>query len=410
MSMNLQVERYQVKRLLGQGAMGKVYLAHDPKLDRKVAIKVLNTSGNNDPNMRKRFVLEARAIAALKHPNIVELYDYSGAEAPDLYLVMEYVPGLSLYQLLSDRGMMSEPTALCVGHELALALEVAHRHQVVHRDIKPENILLYNGRVVLTDFGVVKAIARDNALGVSRVETRTLVLGTPGFMAPEQFAGRNLDARTDIFATGAVLYNLVTGKLPFAGEGVDDVVDRIKRHRYTDPRGHNPVLSVPFCELLARCLAPRPKDRLASATQLKERILHLLAIHGVSEVRKELEEYEKNPAAHAAEQRERGLDVLFRDLKVALKDRDENKARALIQRIEILAPVDERMFDISGVRFDSRQRPRLARDRARANGASTVVAALLGILIGALAATFVISYRLLPDTWLAALARLSEPL
>ncbi len=409
MSINLQVDRYQVKRLLGQGAMGKVYLAHDPKLDRKVAIKVLNTSNNNDPNMRKRFVLEARAIAALKHPNIVELYDYSGAEAPDLYLVMEYVPGLSLYQLMSERGIMPEPTALCVGHELALALEVAHRHQVVHRDIKPENVLLDNGRLVLTDFGVVKAIARDNALGVSRVETRTLVLGTPGFMAPEQFAGRNLDARTDIFQVGAVLYNLVTGKLPFEGQNIEDALERLKHHRYTDPRRHNPTLSAPFCDLLARCLAPRPKDRLPTATALKERVLQLLAIHGVSEVRQELEEYARDPAAHAAEQRERGLDVLFRDLKVALKDRDETKARALIQRIQLLAPVDERMLDISGVIFDGHRRPRLSGQGGARRATVAAVAALLGILVGAVAATIVISYRLLPATWLAALARLGEP-
>src|SRR4051812_43471524 len=194
--------------------MGKVYLATDPKLGRQVAIKVLAQVGPDD-NIRQRFRLEARAIAALKHPNIVELYDYSGEAAEDLFLVMEYVPGASLDQLQRQHGNMSEPTVLCIAHELCLALTHAHANQVVHRDLKPENILLSQGRVVLTDFGVVKALARSSALGISRVRTRTQVLGTPGFMAPEQFSGRLIDHRTDIFSLGAVMYCLATGKLPY---------------------------------------------------------------------------------------------------------------------------------------------------------------------------------------------------
>jgi eukaryotic-like serine/threonine-protein kinase len=402
----MQIDRYEVKRLLGQGAMGKVYLAIDPKLDRKVAIKVLST-GRGDDEIRRRFRLEARAIAALKHPNIVELYDYSGEDAEDLYLVMEYVPGLSLYHLVNDRGPMSEATALCIGHELALALEHAHEHQVVHRDIKPENILLNSGRIVLTDFGVVKAISPNKALGVRTVHTRTQVLGTPGFMAPEQFSGKNIDARTDIFSLGAVLYNLTTGRLPFDGSSIDDILSQLKKGKFTDPRQHNPLLSGGFCALLAKSMAVKSRDRFVDAAAVRQQILDLLALAGVTEVRQELVSYEKNPAGHGIEQRERNVDVLIRDLKVALKDKDEAQARALIERMQLLAPVDERMRDISGVSFDTQARPIFVNATVRDDHTLIFILGMLaGAILGALLTLVLVAGRLIPERILAALSHL----
>jgi serine/threonine-protein kinase len=403
----MQIDRYEVKRLLGQGAMGKVFLAEDPKLDRQVAIKVL-TYGVNDAGIRRRFRLEAKAIAALKHPNIVELYDYSGEDAPDLYLVMEYIPGLSLYHLVANRGPMSEATTLCVGHELALALEHAHQNQVVHRDLKPENVLLHKGRIVLTDFGVVKAISSANPLGVAADRTRTQVLGTPGFMAPEQFSGRNIDARTDIFSFGAVLYNLATGHLPFDGESVDEILRRLKRGRFRDPREHEPLLSEAFCTLVGRCLPPKPKDRFASATLLRAQILELLALHGVTEVRQELVDYDRDPGGYANAQRERNVEVLVRDLKVAVKDRDQTKARGLIQRMQVLAPADSRMREISGVFLDTDQRPVFTGGRPPPRGPWTLAAFVAGVVLGVGVAALVYGLRLLPEPWLVSLLRLGR--
>ncbi len=348
--MTLRIDRYQVERLIGQGAMGKVYLANDPKLGRQVAVKVLAT-GTADEQVRQRFRLEARAIAALKHPNIVELYDYSGEDAPDLFLVMEYVPGASLDAWQRQHGNMSEATALCVGHELALALSHAHEHQVVHRDLKPENVLLTNGRVVLTDFGVVKAVAANPAIGVAKPRTRTQILGTPGFMAPEQFSGRQIDARTDVFSLGAVLYELCTGKLPYAGQTVDAIYENLQKGRLIDPREHVRLLSPGFSELVHKCLEVKPKDRFESAAAVRARLLALLASHGVTEVRQELNLYEKSPASYAVEQRQRSVEVLLRDLKVALKDRDEDMALSIMKWVQNVAPLDQRMLDVTGVTF-----------------------------------------------------------
>ncbi len=343
--MGAVIDRYEIRKVLGEGATSKVYLAHDPKMDREVAVKLL--ASNAPFEVRERFRLEAKAIATLKHPNIVELYDYSGPDAADLFLVMEYVPGSSLYVITREHGPMSEATALCVGHELTLALEHAHAHHIVHRDLKPENVLLSQGRIVLTDFGAVKAVALDNPLGVSSVHTRTKMVGTPGFMPPEQFDGRGIGERSDIFSLGATLYNLTTGRIPYEGGSVEDTYKNLKGGRYVDPREHHPLLSPDFCRLLAGALAPNPKARYGNAAEFRREILGIVGSHGVTEIRSELSRYEGSPAIVAVEQRERSLGVLLRDLKVALKDRDLEQGRALIERIQTIAPLDERVQQVS---------------------------------------------------------------
>lgn len=398
--MALRIDRYEVQRLIGQGAMGKVYLAFDPKLGRKVAIKVLATSGAEEA-VRQRFRLEARAVAALKHPNIVELYDYSGEGAADLFLVMEYVPGSSLDALTRQHGPVSEPTALCIGHELCLALGHAHGHEIVHRDLKPENVLLHQGRIVLTDFGIVKAVAKSALLGVSQVRTRTQVVGTPGFMAPEQFAGKQIDKRTDVFSLGALLYCLTTGKLPFEGESVDEVYQNVKLGRVRPLRALNAILSPGFCDLVERCLAARPKDRLGTTEEVRGQLLGLLASHGVTEVRQELALYEANPAGYALEQRQRSIDVLLRDLKVALRDRDEDMAQSIARWVQTIAPLDKRLLDVSGARVGPVSRPAIGL-RPRRPWLYGLVGLAGGLVAGAAAAALFNLRAFLPSAWLTA--------
>jgi serine/threonine-protein kinase len=329
-----RIDRYVIQRLLGEGAMGKVFLAKDPKLDRDVAVKVL-ASGAGDPEMRERFRLEVKAVAALKHPNIVELYDYSGPDASNLYFVMEYIPGASLYDLTAQHGLMGESVALCVGHELALALMHAHAHAIVHRDLKPENILLHDGRLVLTDFGIVKAVADGNALGV-RADSRTRVLGTPGFMAPEQFTGRNVDHRTDIFALGAVLYNLTTGHLPYEGGSVDGIYKNLKSGNCADPREYLETLSPEFCQIIAKCIAPKAKDRYKDVAAFKAAVLTALAQHGVTEPRAELRVYQANPTAPPEVRRDRRIDALLDDLRAAFGKGDPVEVRRLLSELEVV--------------------------------------------------------------------------
>lgn len=393
--MELRIDRYEVKRLIGQGAMGKIYLARDPKLGRDVAIKMLS-SQTADPLVRGRFRMEARAIAALKHPNIVELYDYSGEQAEDLFLVLEYVPGQSLSDHVVQHGPMPEVTALCVAHELVLALDHAHQHKVVHRDLKPENVLLYRGRVVLTDFGIVKQIAAEGILG-EQERTKTQTLGTPGFMAPEQYTGDPVSTQTDIFALGAMLYNLTTGKLPFPGENVMEVAERVRKGVFEDPRRISPMLSDGFAELVGRCLRIKPKERYATAEEVRADVIDTLRAHGVTEVRKEIVDYEENPATHAIEQRERGIEVLLRDLKLAIKDRDEPRVQAIVKRMQTLAPLGRRIKGISGLQWQKGALPRLAREDApRGRFLWLSLGTFLGAALGAGATMTALAMGLVP--------------
>lgn len=335
--------------------MATVYLARDEKLARSVALKVLSVEVG-DPDVKRRFHLEARAIANLDHPNIIELFDYSDDDAPVLYLVMEYVPGLSTAHLLAERGPTSEQTALCIGHEIAAALEHAHTAGIVHRDIKPSNVLLHDGRVVLIDFGVMKVIDESSALRRGDEQSVTRPVGTPGFMAPEQFLGRKIDERTDVFAVGALLYNLVTDALPYHGTGLESAYDAVKRGRFTDPRALQPLLTVGFCELLADCVAADPGARLPSATALRQRIGALLEAHGVTDVRAELRTYEADPGHTATAQQARSADVLLRELKSALlrelqaatRDKDEAHAKHLVHQLRTAAQLEERRREDDG--------------------------------------------------------------
>ena len=395
---DLRIDRYVPQRVLGEGAMGKVVLADDPKLGRQVAIKLVASDADED--LRRRFRLEARAIASLKHPNIVELYDYSGEDAPDLYLVLEYVPGRSLYHTVREHGM-GEATALCVGHELALAVQHAHAHGVVHRDIKPENVLLHRGRVVLTDFGAVKAFASSRALGVAAASARTRALGTPGFMAPEQFEGKDVGPRADLFGVGATLYNLTTGELPYRGGSTQQVYEALKAGRYGDPRDHASLLSPEFCTLLSRLLAPRPSDRMKDAGELLSAIQRLLAMHAISDVRQHLVRYEESPAQVVVEQREREVEELLRSLKVAIKDKDGVKVRALTHRLQTIAPLDARMRDISGLdvtrgRLGPGGAPEPVGARKRSFASGVAVGLALGTAAGGAAAWWWLSGGALP--------------
>lgn len=365
-----QYGRYGVERLLGEGAASKVYLASDPKLGRQVAVKVL--AANAEPALRQRFVLEARAIAALKHPNIVALLDYSGEDDPALYLVLEYVPSRSLYAVTHEHGIMSEATALCVGHEIALALQHAHEAGVIHRDVKPENILLSQGRVVLTDFGGVKVVSPRKGVTVSRTD----VLGTPGFMAPEQFAGRGIGPQTDVFSLGASLYNLTTGRIPYDGGSVNGTYHNLKSGHYVDPRTHRQILTPDFARLLSRCLAPRASDRFQSAGELRDAIGGLLAWHGVAEVRQELAAYERGPATYVVVQRERAVERLHSDLRDALREHDGERAHGIIERLRMLAPADPGLDDFVGVEALRRHTPRAAFRRGLAGGLA------LGLALG----------------------------
>jgi hypothetical protein len=243
--------------------MGDVYLAHDTDLDRRVALKVPRFAAEDDPDARERFLQEARAAAALDHPNICPVYDVGRFNGRP-YLTMAYVDGRPLSELLRDGRTFSPAEAAGLARALALALVAAHRQGVVHRDVKPGNVLIdRQGRPVLTDFGLAR---RVNA-GDARLTRRGALVGTPAYMAPEQVLGKDCDFRCDVYSLGVVLYELLAGRLPFSGS-IESVLGQILRADPEAPSKHRPGIPPGLEAICLKALARRPEDRYRSMEEL----------------------------------------------------------------------------------------------------------------------------------------------
>jgi tRNA A-37 threonylcarbamoyl transferase component Bud32 len=258
--------RYAVVRLLGEGAMGKVFLADDPVLKRQVAIKVISVDRQLDDATRReylsRFALEARLSAQLNHPSIVPVYD-AGEEAGVPWIAFQYIDGVTLDKILKTKGALSVKWAAHIALDIAAALQHAHETRVVHRDIKPANIMVdrHGGTAKLTDFGVAKVpwasfTCEGNAMG------------SPGYMSPEQVQGFTLDERSDLFSLGVVLYEMVTGRHPFVRDTVAATAYAVIGGTYPAPSDIVKGVSPQLESIIARCLAPDPAKRVPSASQL----------------------------------------------------------------------------------------------------------------------------------------------
>ena len=262
---------YEINRIVGSGGMGHVYRATDTRLQRTVAIKVLRNTLSSDPEFRGRFDREARVIASLTHPHICALYDVSSEHEVD-FLVLEYLEGETLAARLS-RGALPLESALRHGVEIAEALATAHRSGIVHRDLKPGNVILTKSGAKLLDFGLAKPIApairSTGASAITRdVTAEGTILGTVQYMSPEQLEGRTADARTDIFAFGAVVYEMVAGRKAFEGGSPASVIGAILKDE-PRPLDESQPLTPPLLDhIVRRCLAKDPDERWQSAADL----------------------------------------------------------------------------------------------------------------------------------------------
>ena len=263
---------FEILAPLGAGGMGEVYRARDTRLDRTVAIKLLPSELVNAPGRRvERFRHEARAIARITHPNICTLHDV-GEDGSAIFLVMEYVDGMTLARRLED-GPLPLPLALRTAIGIADALDHAHRHGVVHRDLKPSNVMLTRDSVKLLDFGLAKLKERDeqaptDATRSARLTDVGTIVGTVPYMAPEQIEGREVDARTDIFSFGVVLYEMVCGRRPFAGDSRASLMAAIVAAEPPPLSSLQPQIPASLERLIRRCLAKDPDDRWQTARDL----------------------------------------------------------------------------------------------------------------------------------------------
>ena len=266
-------QRYRLDRRLAQGGMAEVWLGFDLLLSRQVAVKVLKAALANDPVVNERFRREAIAVAQLNHPNIVTVYDAieeSGRQA----VVMQLVNGKSLRQLLDEQKRLSPDLTMHIGCCVALALDAAHRANLVHRDVKPGNILITpDGEVLLTDFGIAKGVAPTG----DDLTNDNIMMGTAKYLSPEQVRGRRLDGRADLYSLGLVLYECLAGRVPFIGQNdIDTALARLQREP-TDITTLRPTLPYGLADVIHRLLARRPGDRYASGTEVRDVLTDVVA-------------------------------------------------------------------------------------------------------------------------------------
>jgi serine/threonine protein kinase len=268
---------YRIVKLLGQGGMGLVYQAEDTRLNRPVALKVMHTALTAQPAARERSLREARAVAAVRNDHVVTIYEVGEADGAP-FLAMELLRGRTLEESLHSGPAPQVGEVVRLGREIATGLAVAHECGLVHRDIKPANIWLEEpgGKVRILDFGLARPV--DAAAGLTRTGD---VLGTPSYMAPEQARGKPVDARCDLFSLGVVLYQLVTGQLPFQGDSLTAVLMAVASETPRPIAELNPAIPPALADLVMRLLAKDPAERPASAREVAAE-LRAIEAHGAS--------------------------------------------------------------------------------------------------------------------------------
>ena len=270
-----RIGRYAILEPLGQGAMGSIYLGNDPVIGRQVAIKVISVrndlSEEQARQYRERFLREAQAAGGLIHPNIVSVHDIGQDTALGCpYIVMEYVKGWDLGKLIEARAPVPGRTAARIALQLASALAFPPHRGIVHRDVKPANILIgERGQVKIADFGVARLPGSD----LTRTDQ---FVGSPAYMSPEQLKGGAVDGRADLFALGVILYQLLTGRLPFDGESVSEVLYRVATQPAPPPSALHSAVSPEFDAILERALRKDPADRYQNGEEMMQALIALV--------------------------------------------------------------------------------------------------------------------------------------
>ncbi len=332
--------KYQLLDEIGHGGMATVYRALDVRLGREVAVKLIHPHLRENAEAAARFITEARAVAKLHHPGIVEIYDISDEDDDERYLVAELVRGPSLRKLLRDNGPFPPEIGGCVGVLLCDALAHAHDASVIHRDVKPENVLVElddstkTASVKLTDFGIAKLL---DAQGVTSTGQ---VLGSPAHMAPEQIEGGPVDTRADIFSVGVLLYECMVGQLPFDGKNPAQVLRRVLDGKYTPADRARPLVGSRWAGIIARAMSRVAADRYQDIRELGAALRGEIMQAGIKDPLTEVYRYLRDPRAYEAEVAPQVVEMLVARAEKARGAGDIPAAAADLNRAIAYAPDD----------------------------------------------------------------------
>ena len=262
-------DRYEIIKSIGEGGMANVYLANDTILDRMVAVKVLRGDLSDDKFVR-RFEREALSVSNLSHPNIVEVYDV-GVEDGNHYIVMEYIEGKTLKQLLKKRETLTLSEVIDIMTQLTDGIAHAHESYIIHRDIKPQNIMIEDdGRIKITDFGIAMAL---NATQLTQTNS---VMGSVHYLPPEQASGKSATVKSDIYSMGILMYELLTGNVPFKGDNAVEIALKHMKDKLPSVRKQDPSIPQSVENIILKAAAKNPRNRYDSAKEMHEDLLHCL--------------------------------------------------------------------------------------------------------------------------------------
>ena len=358
-----RIEKYRILEEVGQGGMSVVYRGRDDALDRDVAVKVMHRHLARDPDARRRFSREAKAVASLTHPNIREIYDFSASDDELNYLVTEFVHGEPLSALLREGASVMPEIGVMISIHAARALQHAHSHGIIHRDVKPENILVgMDGAVKLTDFGIAQIVGLE-----SMTITGTLV-GSPAHMSPEQIEGPgDLDYRADIWALGTVLYAATTdGALPFDASTPHAVLKKIVDGHYDDPRRLSQHVDDGLVDIISNCLIVDRESRYQSIDALITDMTQWLAARNMAPTEDEISAWMSDREGHQEAFGARLVETLMARADAALSAGQRHRALEDFRRILALDP--NRDDAARGMRQLSRGRRRRQIGRAIMSG------------------------------------------
>jgi serine/threonine-protein kinase len=338
-----KLEKYEVLDEIGHGGMATVYRARDSSLDRFVALKVLHPHLQRTSEARARFTREAKSVAKLRHPHILEIYDYSGEASDETYIAAELLTGPTLKDFVLKQRELPAEIAACIALQLADALGAAHAKGIIHRDVKPENVLIHEDRCVkLTDFGIAYMVDAHTFTVTGQI------LGSPGHMAPEQVEGGTSDARSDVFSLATVLYFCATGRLPFIGRNPHHLLKLLLEGEYPDPLRLRPSIGAELAQIMNKALSRAPGDRYPSADEMADRLRDFLTEMGIDDPDETLARYLAAPNEVAQELEQNAVERLLVLGAAAAKAGKVSKAQAALSRVLALDDGNDRALKLLG--------------------------------------------------------------